>query len=280
MYYLFLVLLGLCCCVQAFSSCGEWGYSSLRCAGFLLGWLLLWGTGSVVVVHGLRYSVACGIFLEQGSNLCPQHCLAGSYSLYHQESPFISKFKKLKNIIFFSVELLLPNIWQLWIVQWSYHHSGPVFQIRGCMERPIIWWTSALRYISFTLNEFLGQKQCCVEYYDAKEGIFYVCEWWLWQKHSAKARQTHMQYKLNSSENKMLSLPWLDTSYLIKHWFAFGLPSSWAVNPDYDAILFQGLLLSLIWAAGRVFVPITTISLLSQPSLLTPWIVITASMNI
>ena len=138
------------------------------------GWLLLWGTGSVVVVHGLRCSVACGIFLEQGSNLCPQHCLAGSYSLYHQESPFISKFKKLKNIIFFSVELLLPNIWQLWIVQWSYHHSGPVFQIRGCMERPIIWWTSALRYISFTLNEFLGQKQCCVEYYDAKEGIFFM----------------------------------------------------------------------------------------------------------
>ena len=91
-----MVLLGLCCCVQAFSSCDEGGYSSLRCAGFLLGWLLLWGTGSVVVVHGLRCSVACGIFLEQGSNLFAQHWLTGPYSLYHQESPFISKFKKLK----------------------------------------------------------------------------------------------------------------------------------------------------------------------------------------
>ena len=70
------------------------GYSSLRCTGFSLLWLLLlqstgsrragfsscstWAQqlrrkGSVVVVHGLSCSVACGIFLDQGSNLCPLH---------------------------------------------------------------------------------------------------------------------------------------------------------------------------------------------------------------
>ena len=70
--------LGLRCCMQAFSSCGEGGYSSLRCAGFSLRWFLLlrsmgsrragfsscgtwaqylWLTGSVVVAHGLS---SCG----------------------------------------------------------------------------------------------------------------------------------------------------------------------------------------------------------------------------
>ena len=39
--FLFLAALGLCCCVRAFSSCGERGYSSQWCAGFLLWWLLL-----------------------------------------------------------------------------------------------------------------------------------------------------------------------------------------------------------------------------------------------
>ena len=31
----------------------------------------LWSAGSVVVAHGLSCSVACGIFPDQGSNLCP-----------------------------------------------------------------------------------------------------------------------------------------------------------------------------------------------------------------
>ena len=40
--------LGLCCCVWAFSSCGEQGpLSSFWCAGFSLQWLLLsWRPGS------------------------------------------------------------------------------------------------------------------------------------------------------------------------------------------------------------------------------------------
>ena len=39
--FLFLAVLGLCCCTWAFSSAAIGGYSSLRCAGFLLQWLLL-----------------------------------------------------------------------------------------------------------------------------------------------------------------------------------------------------------------------------------------------
>ena len=80
------------------------GYSSLWCVGFSLRWLLLlqstgsrrvgfsscgaWAsvvvarglqsTGSVVVAHGLSYSVACGIFVDQGLNSCPLHWQADS----------------------------------------------------------------------------------------------------------------------------------------------------------------------------------------------------------
>ena len=40
----------------------------------------------MVGVHGLSCSAACGIFLDQGSNSCPLHRQADSYSLYHQGS--------------------------------------------------------------------------------------------------------------------------------------------------------------------------------------------------
>ena len=52
--------------------------------------LLLWSTGtwpSVVAAHGPSYSAACGVFLDQGSNLCPLHWQADSYPLCHQGSP-------------------------------------------------------------------------------------------------------------------------------------------------------------------------------------------------
>ena len=38
----------------------------------------LWHAGSVVVAHGLCCSTACGIFPDQGSNLCPLHWQADS----------------------------------------------------------------------------------------------------------------------------------------------------------------------------------------------------------
>ena len=44
--YLSLAALGLHCFARALSSCGERGYSSLRCTGFSLRWsFLLWSTG-------------------------------------------------------------------------------------------------------------------------------------------------------------------------------------------------------------------------------------------
>ena len=91
--FLFLAVLGLRFYVRAFSSCGEWGHSSSRCAGLsLLRPLLLRSrgsrrAGSVVVVHGPSCSAACGIFPDQSSNPCPLHWQADSQPLRHQGSP-------------------------------------------------------------------------------------------------------------------------------------------------------------------------------------------------
>ena len=91
--YLFMAVLGLHFCARAFSSCGNGGHSSSQCAGLSLSWpLLLRSTasrraGSVVVAHGPSCSAACGIFPDQGSNLCPVHWQADSQSLRHQGSP-------------------------------------------------------------------------------------------------------------------------------------------------------------------------------------------------
>ena len=41
LFYFILAALGLRCCTQAFSSCGQQGYSSLWRTGFSLWWLLL-----------------------------------------------------------------------------------------------------------------------------------------------------------------------------------------------------------------------------------------------
>ena len=69
------------------------GHSSSRCVGLSLSrTLLLQSTGSrragsVVVAHGPSCSTACGIFSDQGSNLCPLHWQADSQPLRHQGSP-------------------------------------------------------------------------------------------------------------------------------------------------------------------------------------------------
>ena len=47
----------------------------------------LWGTVSVAVVHGLSCPGACGIFLDQGTNLCLLHWQADSLPLSHQGGP-------------------------------------------------------------------------------------------------------------------------------------------------------------------------------------------------
>ena len=77
------------------------GYSLVAVVGFSLWWLLLlWSTGSrahrlqqlqhvgsIVVAHGLSCSATCGIFPNQGLNLCLLHCQADCQPLDHQGSP-------------------------------------------------------------------------------------------------------------------------------------------------------------------------------------------------
>ena len=43
---------------------------------------------SVVAAHRLSCSLACGIFPDQGSNLCTLHWQADAYPLHHQGNPF------------------------------------------------------------------------------------------------------------------------------------------------------------------------------------------------
>ena len=50
----------------------------------------LQSTGSVVAVHVLNCSVACGILLYQGSSPCLLHWQAGSLPVSHQGSPEVS----------------------------------------------------------------------------------------------------------------------------------------------------------------------------------------------
>ena len=104
LFTLFLAALGLCCCAQAFSSCGEQGLLFVEVCGLLIevaslvaeyrlqarglqqlqhtGSVVvtrrLQSTGSLVVAHGLNCSAACGIFPDQGSNPCPLHWQADS----------------------------------------------------------------------------------------------------------------------------------------------------------------------------------------------------------
>ena len=94
--YLFLVALGLCCCAAALL----W----LRCVGSSLQWLPslqsrgsrrvgFSSCGSWVPEHrlkghtGLSFSMACGIFPDQGSNLCLLYWQEDSLPLSHQGSP-------------------------------------------------------------------------------------------------------------------------------------------------------------------------------------------------
>ena len=59
--------LGLLCCTRAFSSRGV---RPPHCGGFSCG-AGFRREGSVVVAGGPRCPAACGIFPDQGSNLCP-----------------------------------------------------------------------------------------------------------------------------------------------------------------------------------------------------------------
>ena len=86
-------MLGLCCCVWSFPSCGEQGLLFVVVFGPLIAvvsLLVKHRLGSVVVVHGPSCSEARGILPDQGSNLCYlQWGQVDSYPPYHQGSPKI-----------------------------------------------------------------------------------------------------------------------------------------------------------------------------------------------
>ena len=103
-YFIFLAALGLRCCTRAFSSCDERGLLFVVLCVLLIAVASLavehglqarglqqlcrvdsvvvacelQSAGSVVVVHRLSCSTACGIFPDQGSNPCPLHWQADS----------------------------------------------------------------------------------------------------------------------------------------------------------------------------------------------------------
>ena len=100
-FIILLVVPGHCCSAQTFSSCARQSCSSSLYVAFSLPWLLLLqSTGSrahglTTVAHRRSCSVACGIFLDQGSNLCHLHWQSDSLSLNHQGSACRTIFSML-----------------------------------------------------------------------------------------------------------------------------------------------------------------------------------------
>ena len=142
-FYLFMAVLGLHFCARAFLVVASGGHSSSRCAGLSLSRpLLLRSTGSrragsVIMAHGPSRSAACGIFPDQGSNLCPLHWQADSQPLCHQGSPICIIFRFQIAVISFSIccpltcftkHNILFNITLLWTAgpsfSWSRERGG------------------------------------------------------------------------------------------------------------------------------------------------------------
>ena len=92
-----MAVLGLCCCrdislvavgrlfIVVASLVAPHGLRGVKAS--VVAALRLWSTASVVVVHGLSCSAACGIFLDQRSNLCLLHWQVDSLPLSHLGSP-------------------------------------------------------------------------------------------------------------------------------------------------------------------------------------------------
>ena len=98
-------ILGLHCCMWAFSGCRERRllcvvvHSSLTAAASRCGAQVPGAHAAAVEAPGLREwaqelwfadfscSMLCGIFPDQGSNLCPLHWQVDSYPLHHWGSP-------------------------------------------------------------------------------------------------------------------------------------------------------------------------------------------------
>ena len=152
------------------------GYSSLQWADFSLWWLfLLWTIGSrhmgsAVASHGLSCPVACGIFPDQGWNLCPLHHRLDSYPLDHQGSP-------LRNIF----------IKQLPYASYYPRHLGYISEQNG--QKPLSLW--------ITHSIFAGGWHY--------RQVIWVCHD-LWQKHWGLWDRGTAQGSFMGNESLSLSL--------------------------------------------------------------------------
>ena len=94
----------------------------------------LWSTSSIVVAHRLSCSRACGIFLDQESNLCLMHWQADSLPLSHQGSPlqFLLLLLTFSFLFYFGVQLI-NKVMSVSVVQQSdsviHTHVSSLFQI-------------------------------------------------------------------------------------------------------------------------------------------------------
>ena len=70
------------------------------------------------MAHGLSCSMACGIFPEQISNLCPLHWQAGSYALYHQGSNFLRQCM----MVLPGNQVFILKLCSIMSVQWFYDY--------------------------------------------------------------------------------------------------------------------------------------------------------------
>ena len=101
------------CCYMGFSLVVQEGAAPLAVCGFLIALhLLLWNTGprvrglqelqhvGSVVMHGVSFSTACGIFPDQGLNPCLLHWQVNSLPVSHQGNPcFLMAFLLLNTWI-------------------------------------------------------------------------------------------------------------------------------------------------------------------------------------
>ena len=98
--YFSLAALGLYCCPQVFSSCGEEGLLFSWSVGFSLRWIRLFqSTGSVAEEDGISRPTACRIFLDQELKPCLLHWQADSLPLNPQGSPIPLHFKQVSKLI-------------------------------------------------------------------------------------------------------------------------------------------------------------------------------------
>ena len=72
----------------------------------------LWSTGSIVVAHGLSYSTACGIFLDQSLNPCLLHWQVDSLPLSPKGNPVLGIFSFVYLAIFSSEMHCTPITYQ------------------------------------------------------------------------------------------------------------------------------------------------------------------------